>query len=71
MPRILLRHNGNEGVSFLHIVNFLVSYKIMSLTDASRFYQRFKLGEDIDFDIPDQMASTFRDCLGSLNCKYE
>ena len=71
MSRVVLRHDENKSVSFLHIVNFLVSYKIMSLEEANRFYQKFKLGEDVVLDIPDQTASAFRVYLGFLNCKYE
>ena len=71
MSRFMLLHDVNKNVGFLHIVNFLVSYKIMSLEQAGRFYERFKLGEDVVFDIPDQMASTFKEYLESLNCKYE
>lgn len=71
MSRVLLRHNENKSIGFLHIVNFLVSYKIMSLEEANRFYQKYQLGEDVVFDIPEQTDSTFKDYLRFLNCKYE
>ena len=71
MSRIIVRPDVNQGVSFLHIANFLVAYKIMSLEETHRLYQKFKLGEDVVFDIQDQMASTFRDHLDFLNFKHE
>jgi hypothetical protein len=42
----------------------------MSLEEARGLYRKFKLGEDVVFDIPDEMASKCRDELDSLNCKY-
>jgi hypothetical protein len=71
MSRITLRHDMNEDVHFLHIVNFLVSYNIMSLEEANGLYRKFKLAEDVVFDIRDEMGSEFRDELDSLKCKYE
>ncbi len=71
MSRVILRHDENKSVSFVQIVNFLVSSKTMSLEDGKRLYQKFKLGEDVVFDLPDQTASEFRDYLDFLNYKYE
>jgi hypothetical protein len=71
MSRILVRPSVNKNVNFIHIVNFLVSYNIMSLEEAHVLYRKFKLAEDVVFDIRDEMASKFRDELNSLNCKYE
>lgn len=71
MIQVMLRHNINEDTNFVHIVNFLVSYKIMSLEEANFLYREFKLAKDVVFEIPDEMASKFKGELNSLNCKYE
>lgn len=69
MSRIVLQHKTNEHINFVHVVNFLVSYRIMTLEEALPLHKRFKLGEDVIFDIPDEMVSKFRDQLDSLGCK--
>jgi len=71
MPRITLRHNKNKDVSFIHIMNLLVGHRIMTLEEAHSFYKRFKLGEDVVFEIPEDVASQFRIDLDCLNCKHE
>lgn len=71
MSRIHLRYSINRDVNFAAIVNFLVSYNIMTLDTAVSLYKKFKLGEDVTFEIPDEMALKFRDELDSLNCQYE
>jgi len=71
MSRIEIRHSVNEDVNFIHIINVLVSYKVMSLEEASCLYRKFKLAEDVVFDIQDETTAKVKDALDSLNCKYE
>jgi hypothetical protein len=71
MSRIRIRHINNKAINFVHVINFLVGYRIMTFEEAHSLYERFKLGEDIVFDIPDEMDSKFRSELDSLNCKHE
>ncbi len=71
MSRIVIRHSVNKDVNFIHVVNVLVSYKVMSLEEASCLYKKFKLAEDVAFDIQDEITSTVKDAFDSLNCKYE
>ena len=71
MSRIVLRHDCNRNVNFIHVINLLVDYKIMTLEEAHSLYVRFKLGEDVVFDVRDDMVPKFRDALDSLNCSHE
>lgn len=71
MSTAIVRYSANKSVGFLHIVNFLVSRKIMSLEEANLLYRKFKLGEDVQFDIPDHEFGAFGNCLDSLNCTFE
>lgn len=52
-------------------MNLLVGHRIMTLEEAHSFYKRFKLGEDVVFEIPEDVASQFRIDLDCLNCKHE
>ena len=71
MSRIMLRYTNNKDAKFLHIANFLIGCGLMTLEETHSLYKNFKSRNDIIFDIPDEMASEFRNELDSLNCKYE
>ncbi len=71
MSKFVLQYDVNKSVSFLHIVNFLVSRKIMSLEEARGIYRKFNVGEDVVLYIPDDQAPAFRSYLQSINCKFE
>ena len=71
MTRLTMQYDANRGVNFIFIVNFLVTYKIMSLEEASLLYWKFKRDEDVLFEIPEQLTAEFKKHLDSLNCVYE
>jgi len=71
MARITLRNTNNKNVNFIHIINFLLAYRVMAIEEAHSLYKKFKSGEDITFDIPDAIASKFRSELDCLNCNHE
>jgi hypothetical protein len=71
MSRFLLPHEANESVPFVPIVNFLVSYEVMSLGQAADLNRQFKLGNDVVIEIPDSINLVFMDELDYLNCAFE
>ena len=71
MPRITLRYEHNKNVSFIHVINCLVSYEIMTLEEAVPLYKQFKLGEDVVLDVSDKLISIVGNHLDYLDCKYE
>jgi hypothetical protein len=71
MQEFKLRHCSNKHVKFLHIVNFVVNYNIMTFEEAHSLYKQFKLEKDVVFNVPDEMVSKFRAELNSLNCEHE
>ena len=72
MRKIMFRKEANAGVRMLFIVQFLTSNKIMSLEEAANgICKSFHLGEDIIFEIPDELVAAFVSHLESLECKYE
>ena len=72
MLRIIIRHSVNKSVNFLHVINFLVSYKLRSLEEAVGISHKFESGEDAVFDIQDdEIASSFKNWLDHIKCDYE
>ena len=64
-----------ENVSIVRIVNFLVSYKVMSLAEAvTSLVPKYNSGETVVIEIQDEeLAARFRDDLDSdgWNYRYE
>jgi hypothetical protein len=71
MSFIKIRRASNESLSFVKIVNFMVSYKMMSLEDASRLHLTLMSGEEIIIRLPETMASQLANELDFLGWKYE
>lgn len=71
MTSFRIRYEPNKGVNFVHLINFLVSYKIMTLEQSVSLHRQFKLAEDISLDIPDGFVDAFRRELNSLGCVSE
>lgn len=71
MATIQIRYEPNKSVNFVHIVNYLVGSRIMTLDESICFYRQFKLMEDITFRIPDEIVHEFKTKLDCLNCEYE
>ncbi|VTR96932.1 hypothetical protein [Tuwongella immobilis] len=71
MTSFRIRYEPNKGVNFVHLINFLVSYEIMTLEQCVSVYKRFKLAEDISLEIPDGLVAEFRRELTSLGCVSE
>jgi hypothetical protein len=66
-----IRYKPNKDVNFLHLINFLVSYDIMTLEQSHNVYKRFKLEQDISLDIPEGLVAAFRQALNSTGCVSE
>lgn len=72
MPKFSILHKNNkERPSFVSIINFLVSYKIMTLDAAACLHHKYKEGETIVLDIQDELTATkFTDYLDSDSWNY-
>jgi hypothetical protein len=71
MSRVRLPHEVNKDVNFVHIANFLVSYRIMTLQEAHSLFRSFHQEKDVVISVPDEVDAEFRRELNSLNCKFE
>ena len=71
MATIHIRDDVNKDISFVHIINSLVSYKLMSLEEAVALYKRFKAMNDIVLEVPGQAADKLRMELTELHCIHE
>ncbi|MCA9071417.1 MAG: hypothetical protein KDA84_20960 [Planctomycetaceae bacterium] len=71
MAQILLKYELNKGVNFVKTMSFLVAYRIMTLEELIKLRKQFKQGEDVVFEIPDEMLPLCSDELNSLNWKHD
>ena len=71
MTKFVLSIHDNNERNFLHVLNFLVSYKVSSLEDSIGFYKRFKSSEEIEVKVLDKLANKFANCLDSDNWIYD
>ncbi len=72
MSNFMLRRDVNKDRSFVHVVNFLTAYQIMSLEDAVPLFKAFHLrSEDVVVGIPDALDSRFNQALDAVNLRYE
>lgn len=72
MTKFRIQYEDNkEKSSFVSIINFLVSYKIMTLDAAACLHRKYKEGETIVLDVQDDLsASNFTDYLDSDSWNY-
>ena len=71
MVNILLKYELNRDINFVKIMNFLIAYQIMTLEQSHNLYKQFRQGQDVVFEIEDEMVPLFTNELNSLNCKHE
>lgn len=71
MTTFRIRYEVNKGMNFILLVNFLVSYKIMTLEQAIPVMKQFYSGEDISLDIPDASVDDFKFEVNSIGCLCE
>lgn len=69
--KITVSIDKNRELNFVSIINFLVSYKIMSLDSAIDFYSNFKDGEKITIEVPCTLEKQFTEVLEAGGCCYE
>lgn len=66
MPQIILRYDDNKDLQFLHLMQWFVGNKLMTLEESLLLYKRFTSREDLTIDIPSELASDFRVVLDGL-----
>lgn len=69
MSNITLKYALNRDIEFVRIINFLVSYRIMTLEDSSKLQRQYRQGRDVTFIVDDEKAPMFIKELVHLGCK--
>lgn len=71
MSSVVFSIEENSDFSFVAFMNFLVSYKIMSLKESRKLLDNFTDGELLTIEFPVELVDVMRDALDSQSCVYE